>query len=192
MISPTPSISSSAELIERARNGDQQAWQILFDECYPKIIRVISRRLKGPIRSLYDTADIANEVMNSLAVKFGQFDFESISGMRAYLIKAAERKLVDGYRRGHAMKRDVSRNQTTYPGDEIGQLEVLDHGPTASEVAVASEREESLLKDQTGHERSVIELKIQGFTTDEVAQSTGLHRRRIERFLRRLRGTCRL
>ena len=192
MISPTPSISSSAELIERARNGDQQAWQILFDDCYPKIIRVIRRRLSRPLRALYDSTDIANEVMNSLAVKFDQFDFGSVSGMRAYLIKAAERKVIDGYRHGHAMKRDVSRTQTAYPGDDLGQFEVIDQGPTASELFVAYEREESLLKGQTGCERSVIELKIQGFTTNEVAQTTGLHPRRIERFLKRLRGTCRL
>jgi len=186
------STSASAELIERARNGDQQAWQALFDDCYPKIIRVIRRKMSRPLRSLYDSTDIANEVMNSLAVKFDQFDFASIRGLRAYLIAAAERKLVDGYRYGHAMKRDVARTQTSFPGDDLGQFEVLDKGPTASQVAVASEREQDLLSSRSGDERSVIELKLQGCTNAEVSQTTGWHVRKVERFLNRLRGTYRL
>ena len=183
---------SSRSLLERARQGDQQAWQVLFDECYPKIVRVIRRRISRPLRALYDSTDIANEVMNSLAVKFNQFDFDSISGMRAYLIRAAERKVVDGYRHGHAMKRDVARTQASYPGDDLGQLEVIDSGPTASQVAVASEREETLLGDRSGDERCIVELKLQGFSNNEVARETGWHLRKVERFLERLRGTCRL
>ena len=192
MTSPTPSVAPSAGLIERARAGDQQAWQELFEECYPKIVRVIRRRISRPLRSLYDSTDIANEVMKSLAVKFDQIDFTSIDGLRAYLIRAAERKVVDGYRHGHAMKRDINRTRATFPGDDLGQYEVPDAGPSASQVAVASEREENLLRDHEGDGRSVIELKMQGFTNHEVAQTLGWHIRKIERFLERLRGTCRL
>ncbi len=192
MASPTPSVASGSDLIERARAGDQQAWQDLFDECYPKIVRVIRRRISRPLRSLYDSTDIANEVMKSLAANFSHIDFTSIDGLRAYLIRAAERKVVDGYRHGHAMKRDISRTRATYPGDDLGQLELADDSPTASQVAVASEREEHLLRDQSGEERSILEMKMQGFNNKDVAQSTGWHIRKIERFLERLRGTCRL
>ena len=188
------SSSSSDNLIERARAGDPQAWQILFDDCYPKIIRVIRRRISRPLRSLYDSTDIANEVMKSLAVKFQgeSVDFTSINGLRAYLIRAAERKVVDGYRYGHAMKRDISRAQASFPGDDLGQFEAIDQGPTPSQLAVASEREEDLLAAQTGESRLVIELKLQGCCNKEVAHNIGWHIRKVERFLERLKGTCRL
>lgn len=192
MSSPTSSETNSADLIERARRGDQQAWQDLFDDCYPKIIRVVRRRMSRPLRSLYDSTDIANEVMKSLAAKFDRLDVDSIRGLRAYLIRAAESKVADGYRHGHAMKRDIARTQASYPGDDIGQLEVLDRGPTASQIAVATEREENLLKDQEGERRSVVAMKIEGFSNTEVSQSTGWHIRKVERFLERLKGTCRL
>ena len=74
----------------------------------------------------------------------------------------------------------------------MGQLEVADNSPTASQVAVASESEEHLLRDQSTEGRSVVELKIQGFTNQDVAETTGWHLRKVERFLERLRGTCRL
>ena len=187
-----PSAPASADIIMRARSGDQRAWQELFDDCYPKIVRVIRRRISRPLRSLYDSTDIANEVMKSLAARFHEIDFTSIDGLRAYLIRAAERKVVDGYRHGHAMKRDVSRTRATFPGDDLGQLEVPDSGPTASQLAVATESEESLLQAQGSEERSILELKMQGFTNPEVARATGWHLRKVERFLERLRGTFRL
>ena len=192
MSSSTSSATTSSDLIERARNGDQQAWQVLFDDFYPKIIRVIRRRMSRPLRSLYDSTDIANEVMKSLAAKFHHLDVESISGLRAYLIRAAECKVVDGFRHGHAMKRDIARNQATYPGDDLGQLEVLDRSPTASQVAVATESEESLRNQRDEAQRTAVAMKIDGFTNNEVSQTTGWHIRKVERFLERLKGTCRL
>ena len=192
MSSLASSETTSSDLIERARNGDQQAWQILFDDCYPKIIRVIRRRMSRPLRSLYDSTDIANEVMKSLAAKFNRLDVDSIAGLRAYLIRAAESKVVDGYRHGHAMKRDLARTQASHPGDNLGQLQVLDRGPTPSQVAVATEREESLRDQRDEDQCSVVSMKIQGFSNNEVSESTGWHIRKVERFLERLKGTCRL
>lgn len=189
--SPSEAVAS-VDWIERARRGDQQAWQVLFDECYPKIVRVIRRRISKPLRSLYDSTDIANEVMKSLAAKFDQIDFTSIDGLRAYLIKAAEQKVVDGYRHGHAMKRDITRTQASFPGEDLGQSQIPSNGPTASQVAVASESEASLLRVSGSDERVIVELKMQGFTNSEVSSATGWHLRRVERFLERLRGTFRL
>jgi len=35
-------------------------------------------------------------------------------------------------------------------------------------------------------------LKMQGVSNNEVSKATGWHLRKVERFLERLRGTCRL
>ena len=188
----SPRMISSKSLIERARAGDQEAWQELFDDCYPKIVRVIRRRISRPLRTLYDSTDIANEVMQSLAAKFDQVDFSSISGLRAYLIHAAECKVVDGYRHCHARKRDVSRTQASFRDDNLDRFEVPDSGPTPSQIAVASESEANLLRERNSDERSVIEMKVRGYSNPEVSEATGWHLRKIERFLEKLRGTCRL
>lgn len=192
MILSPPSADSPKNLIERARLGDQDAWQVLFDDCYPKIVRVVRRRLSRPMRKLYDSTDIANEVMKSLAAKFDHFDFSSIDGLRAFLIRAAEQKVVDGYRRGHAQKRDLTRDRPMQGGDDAVGWEPTDDSPTPSQVAVASEEEEILLEGQSGKQRTVLELKIQGLSNSEVARETGWHLRKVERFLEKLRGTWRL
>jgi len=186
---PPPAVDSSLPLLDRARQGDQEAWQILFEDCYPKIVRVVRKRLSRPMRKICDSTDIANEVMKSLAAKFDHFDFSSVDGLRAFLIRAAEQKVVDGYRRGHAKKRDINRDRAL---NAEGGYEPTDSSPTPSQVAVASEEVEILLDAQNGVDRTVLELKIQGHSNREVAQATGWHLRKIERFLKKLRGTCRL
>ena len=179
------------DLLGRARSGDQVAWQILFNECYPKIVRVIGRRLNRnrQLRKLYDSSDIANEVMKSLAAKFDDCHFSSINGLQAFLIHAAQQKLIDGYRHGYAQKRDLGRDQPLGGGDDATGWELADESPTASQVAVASEGEENLLEGLSGPDRTVIELKLQGFSNSEVSRETGWHIRKIERFLAKLLGT---
>ncbi len=191
MISSPPNVDTSYDLLDRARNGDQAAWEILFRECYPKVVRVVRRKLSRPMRKLYDSTDIANEVMKSLAAKFDNFDFSSIDGLRAFLIRAAEQKVVDGYRRGHARKRDLTRDRPLASGDQPG-WEPADSSPTASQVAVASEEECLLLDGQSGEHRKVLELKIQGCSNSEVSRETGWHLRKVERFLEKLRGSWRI
>ena len=90
---PPTSAEASLALLDRARRGDQEAWQILFEDCYPKIVRVVRKRLSRPMRKIYDSTDIANEVMKSLAAKFDHFNFSSVDGLRAFLIRV--QKTVD-------------------------------------------------------------------------------------------------
>lgn len=188
---PPSSPSVPYNLLDRAREGDQEAWQVLFEDCYPKIVRAVRKRLSRPMRKIYDSTDIANDVMKSLAAKFGHFDFSSIDGLRAFLIRAAEQKVVDGYRRGHAKKRDLGRDRALTTG-EPGGWEPADASPTASQVAVASEEKDILLDGRSGVDRTILELKLEGHSNSDVARATGWHLRKIERFLEKLRGTCRL
>src|SRR3954468_17659368 len=87
----------SDELIARARAGDQAAWEELFRACYPKVVRVVRRKLDRPLRPLYDSTDFASDVWKSLAAKCDRFDFPSIDSLMAFLKQAAEQKVIDEY-----------------------------------------------------------------------------------------------
>ena len=194
MIASPPAAESPNNLLQRARQGDQDAWETLFKECYPKIVRVVRHRLSRPMRKLYDSTDIANEVMKSLAAKFDNFDFSSIDGLRAFLIRAAEQKVVDGYRRGHARKRDEiwERRPAARPRRR-GRLGAADDSPDRQPGRRSPpEEEESLLEARAASGVTVLELKIQGLSNSEVARETGWHLRKVERFLEKLRGTWRI
>ena len=89
-----------------------------------------------------------------------------------------------------ALKRDVTRD-CALAANGSGGYEPKACSPTASQLAVASEEEAILLEGQSGVDRTILELKIQGHSNSDVARATGWHLRKVERFLEKLRGTCR-
>jgi RNA polymerase sigma factor (sigma-70 family) len=184
----------SEGLFARARAGDQAAWEELVGTCYPKIQRIVRRRLNPPMRSLYDSTDFTNDVFKSLAAKSDRFDFPTMEALLAYLTRAAEQKVIDEYRRQHAQKRDIDLNRRLgeEDGGRSGTQDLPSHDPTPSQVAVANETRERLMAGQTGPVREVIELKDQDYTNEEVAARTGLHTRKVQRVLKSLRETLHL
>ena len=181
--------SATDALFARARTGDQDAWRVLFETCYPKVLRVIRKRLNSPaMRSLYDSTDFISDVWKSLAEKKADFDFSNLDALMAFLSRAAERKVVDEYRRLHTLKNDITLQRPIGawfgPGQGVPDLPSAD--PTPSQIAQATETQEHLLSGQTGEDRHVIELKREGFTNEEVAQETGWSLRKVQRFLKDL------
>jgi RNA polymerase sigma-70 factor (ECF subfamily) len=183
----------SDELIARARAGDQAAWEELFHTCYPKVIRVVRRKLDRPMRSLYDSTDFVSDVMKSLAANLDRLDFPSLGSLIAFLAQAAEQKVIDEYRRRHTLKRDITRERAMVGNDgtDIMPLALASSDPTASQVAQASEVRERLLAGQDESERTVIELKRLGYTNAEIAERTGWNIRKVQRFLKDLHDSLR-
>ena len=184
-----PLDSATDALFARARSGDQDAWRILFETCYPKVIRVIRRRLNSPaMRSLYDSTDFIGDVWKSLAEKKSDFDFSDLDALMAFLSRAAERKVIDEHRRLHTLKNNINRQRPIGawfdPGQGVPDLPSQD--PSPSQLAQATETQEHLLSGQTGDDRRVIELKREGFSNDEVAHQTGWSVRKVQRFLKEL------
>ena len=89
--------------LREAQQGNQVAWEALFKECYPKVRRVVRRRLDRSMRSLYDSTDFANDAMENLAANLNQLDFPSVHSLIAFLAQVAEHRVIDEYRRQHTL-----------------------------------------------------------------------------------------
>jgi len=192
MITPRqPSDNDSSGLFARARAGDQAAWEELFRTCYPKVVRVVRRKLDRPLRSLYDSTDFASDVMKSLMANLDRLDFPSMDSLMSFLAQVAEQKVIDEYRRRHTLKRDVSRERAlvTDDGTDLRPLVLASADPTPSQVAQADEVRERLLAGQEEPERVVIELKMQNYSNAEIAVKTGWNLRRVQRFFEKLQET---
>ena len=178
-------------LLERARDGDQAAWEELFRTFYPKVIRVVRRKLDRPLRSLYDSTDFASDVMKSLAANLDRLDFPSISSLMAFLAQAAEQKVIDEYRRRHTLKRDITRERalSAGPGADLPSQALASDEPTASQVAQAQEAHDRLLAGQDELERTIIELKHEGHSNAEIAERIGWNIRKVQRFFKDLHDT---
>lgn len=182
--SPGSSTTSVEDLFARARAGDQAAWEELFRTCYPKLRRVIRRRLDAPLRSLYDSADIANDVFKSLAAKSDRYDFTSFEALLSYLAEVAENKIIDESRRQKAQLRDLRKTRRLGVDDDAHRLvDLASTDPTPSQVAVANETRERILRDQPEPLRAVLVLKGQHYSTEEAAGEAGIPVRTVQRAL---------
>src|SRR5271156_623675 len=123
-----------------AQQGDESAWKAVFEECYPKVRRVVRRRLDRSMRALYDSTDFANDAMEDLAANFKQLEFPSVNSLIAFLANVAEKKVIDEYRRQHTLKRDVTRERPMFAtGPDGGAVQLPSDSPTASQFAQANE-----------------------------------------------------
>jgi RNA polymerase sigma factor (sigma-70 family) len=170
-------------LLARVRAGDEDAWHELFNTCYPKVIRVVRRKLDRPLRNLYDSTDFASDVMKSLAEKFNRYDFPSIDSLLKFLKQTAEQKVIDEYRRRHTLKRNLILERPIDAGDGGGSDTLASGDPTPSQVAQAGEVEARIFANRTEVERLIIDMRRQGSSTSEIAQRVNWNPRRVQRFL---------
>jgi RNA polymerase sigma factor (sigma-70 family) len=167
-----------------AQNGDESAWKAVFEECYPKVRRVVRRRLDRSMRALYDSTDFANDAMEDLAANFKQLEFPSVNSLVAFLANVAEKKVIDEYRRQHTLKRDVTRERPMFAtGPDGGAVQLPSDSPTASQFAQANEVYDRLLERKDETERAIITLRQEGYSNSDIAERTGWNIRRVQRFL---------
>ena len=173
--------------LQEAQKGDQSAWETVFKACYPKVRRVVRRRLNRSMRSLYDSTDFANDAMENLAANLNQLEFPSVSSLIAFLAQVAEQKVIDEYRRQHTLKRDVTRDRPIFGnGPDAVPVQLSSDDPSASQLAQANEVHERLLSRSDKTERTIIDLKQKGYSTSDIAEQTGWNIRKVQRFLQNL------
>jgi len=173
-----------------AQKGDESAWKAVFEQCYPKVRRVVRRRLDRSMRSLYDSTDFANDALENLAANLKQLEFPSGSSLIRFLADVAEKKVIDEYRRQHTLKRDVTRDRPIFAtGADGGTIQLPPDAATASQYAQANEVYDRLLAGQDETERTIIRLRKQGYSNPDIAERTGWNVRRVQRFLEELRDS---
>ena len=175
-------------LFARARAGEALAWEELFRTCYPKVVRAVRRRLNPPMRSLYDSTDFASDVWKSLAAKCDRFDFPTVDKLLAFLMRAAEQKVIDEYRRCYTEKRDLGRNRPIdgrlgepSPGAGLRSMD-----PTPSQVALAAEGYQRVRSKLTEEKQQALDLKREGYSIEEIANRLDWHPRKVQRFIQDL------
>jgi RNA polymerase sigma factor (sigma-70 family) len=178
---------SLTKALEKAQAGDETAWETLFRECYPKVRRVVRRKLDRSMRSLYDSTDFASDVMKSLAANLNHLNFPTVDHLIAFLIRVAEQKVIDEHRRRRTLKRDVTRELPIFGvAADAAPVQLESFEPTASEYAQANETEEQLLDRQNQIEKDIIQLRREGHDNGFIAYRTGWNIRKVQRFLKDL------
>jgi RNA polymerase sigma-70 factor (ECF subfamily) len=177
-------------LIARAKAGDVQAAEELrrLEHDIRMIVRV---RLPRALRSRFDSMDFVQAVWQSFlsAEDRKGLHFDNTDQLRGYLIGMARNKVLEAQRQSKSKKYNLDREEPLYVrrGEREVPREVPAADPTPSQDAIAHDRLERLIAGRTPREARVIELRLQGFSFEEIAVQTGLHERTVRRMMETLR-----
>jgi RNA polymerase sigma-70 factor (ECF subfamily) len=182
--------SEFERLMARVRGGCAEAARELFNQYSEQIRLVVRRRLNDRLRRHYDSLDFLQEVWASFfAVPPERFTFASPVELVRFLSRVAYNKVVETVRRRATRKWNLTRERCVTdfrPPLRLEQLKADERQPTPSQVAIANEKWERLLRGQPAHCRRILELLRQGHGQTEIARELCLPLKAIQRLLSRL------
>ncbi len=166
-----------AELLNLAALGDASAQEKICKQ-YERQVRIVARVLLGPqLRSHLDTMDLLQSVHRSLliGIKSDKFSIATSDKLVALACTIVRRKVARKWRK----LRRQQRHAHTTSGDVAYLTQILssitNHHTDQVAIAQFNDQLESLCKSLHDIERKMLEMRLDGYTTDEVAEHLGMH-----------------
>jgi RNA polymerase sigma-70 factor, ECF subfamily len=182
---------SFPEFLARLQARDGDAARELFHRFTRQLIALARRRFDAGLKDRVDPEDVVQSAYKSFFLRYGgeKLDVCNWNSLWGLLTVITLRKCVERVAYYRAQCRDVGREAVAPPGAEGWAPWVGTPGrePTPLEAALLGETVEQLFAGLDEDERPVVELSLQGYTTQEISERLG----RVERTVRRLRERVR-
>jgi RNA polymerase sigma-70 factor, ECF subfamily len=163
----------------------------VFEHFSRRLIGLARVHLDGRLQHKVDPEDVVQSAYKSFLLRYGDgaLAAEGWEGLWGLLTLITIRKCADRARYYEADCRNLGREAGMAGSAVSGELWLQAAGrePTPDEAVVLAETVEDLLGRLDGDERAIVELSLQGFSTQEISEQTG----RAERSVRRLRERVR-
>lgn len=173
------SVASSdfAELLSRAAAGDAAAQELICQR-YERQVRIMARVLLGPqLRSHLDSMDLLQSVHKSLLIglRNEKFSIASSEKLIALACVIVRRKVA---RKWRTHRRQLHHGRSPN-GDSLYVSNLLssitNHHASPDQIADYNDKLSRLCNALPEIERKMLEMRLDGYTTGEVAQHLGLH-----------------
>ena len=162
----------------------------LFEQFAQRLIGLARLHLDVRLQHRIDPEDVVQSVYKSFLVRYGQVSLQDqeTGGLWSLLTVITLRKCADRVRYHRAARRDIGRETAAAAPDLTEPWQAaVGREPTPDEAAVLAETVEKLLTALDVDERPIVELSLQGYSTQEISEQLG----RAERSVRRLRERVR-
>jgi RNA polymerase sigma-70 factor (ECF subfamily) len=189
-----PTSHDFAALLALARGGDSIALKQITEHYEPKL-RIVARVLLGPaLRPYLDSVDLVQSIHRSLmlGLRQGKFDISGPDQLIALALTLVRRKVARHWRH---LQRQQRLSSATIDTINLPHLLTSLGSPQAdpAQAAQFKDQVEHLCRHLDANERRMMELRLQGYSTDEIAQALGIHaialRVRMTRLRQRLQAT---
>ncbi len=106
-----PELTQSFELVDRAQDGDLDAYNRLFERYYSRVLQIVRMRTGPRVRSYLELEDLVQETFIAAVKTFERFEMRNESSLINWLAKLAEHKIKEAVDYHHAQKRDKRRER---------------------------------------------------------------------------------
>jgi RNA polymerase sigma-70 factor (ECF subfamily) len=169
-------------LVARLKDGDESAANELYRRYAARLHGLADRQMSAGIRRTHEPEDIVQSAFRSLfrGVSSGSYDAPAGNSLWSLLAVIAI----------HKVRRKVSRDRSVSASSFI-QME--DEPSSSQEISgtISEQQFECSLNEAIEflqpHEREIVELRVQGFTVEDISERVSRSCRTVERTLQRIR-----
>ena len=181
----------SINLLERYRNGDENAAVEIFDRYVTRLVALASSKLSAGMRRRVEPDDIVQSAYRSFFrnADDGQFEVGNEFQLWGLLAAITVNKVRTHVKHHTAQKRDVYAETTATSSQSCYGLppEDIAREPNGDDAAVLVEEYEVFLAGLSDFQRDVFELYLSGHSAEQIADSVKRSGRTIRRTLEDLR-----
>lgn len=174
-----------------AKPPEEDAARALFERFTRRLIGLARVHLDTRLHHKIEPEDVVQSAYKSFFLRYGEgaLATEGWDGLWGLLTIITLRKCADRVRYFKAECRDIAREAGAPDGAEDSEpwRSSVGHEPTPEQAIVLAETVELLLRGLDADERAIVELSLQGYSTQEISVRLG----RAERSVRRLRERVR-
>lgn len=185
-------LSEDQQLVERCRAGDQLAAKVLFDRFVERLLHLARRRISQRLASRVDAEDIVQSVFRTFfhRLRQDQFQFDDQDDLFKLLVRITVHKTLRQIAFHRAAKRDPGMEASHGETGQEMLTQVLDAEPSPETIVTFMDHLEHFLSQLRPDDRQILELRLQGHSTDEIAQQMGMYDRKVRRVLERVRAVA--
>ncbi|MCS7022139.1 MAG: sigma-70 family RNA polymerase sigma factor [Gemmataceae bacterium] len=192
MSTPQP-FGNDHELVAAYQAGSDTAAHILFDRYCEKLLRLAQRRIGQRLASRIDPEDIIQSAFRTFFVHLrkNNFTFAQESDLFKLLVRLTVHKTLRQIAHHRAAKRDPQREIIHALEDRDLSEQLVSHEPPPEAEVMLLEEMERFLRRLSPFEQQVLEMRLQGYSSTEIARALGTYDRKIRRVLERIERNAR-
>jgi RNA polymerase sigma-70 factor (ECF subfamily) len=182
-----PSGDDIKALVARAKAGDAEAGNLLFERYLEPILYRVRRRMPERLRHKMESMDLVQTGVREAIRDIGRFEWRGSDSFYLWLCQIVENKIYSNLRHWRAQRRDERREASPEcrAGDHADPAEGLPTpGPGPRTRVIEDEKIRALragVGELGGRQAEVMRLSLDGFTDHQISEMLGLSRQAVQR-----------
>ncbi len=173
----------STDLVERWREGDEDAASQLHERYGERLVQLARKRLANKWQGRFDPEDVVQSVFRTMfrRTRSGSFEFQKDDDFWKLMVTITLNKVRNKVR---GKKRDPDREQNQF---DDGLAAIICREPGTLDLVVFTDLLKEVQRRLSPIEQHLLTLRLEGHTQDEIAEKNEVDVRTVRRRLMKIR-----